>query len=424
MRFPRRTQIILSALAITVGAVALSGCQKSDDASKPVAALQMENGSKIGVFTYENTSGGVTLTDFKFGTIALEIPSEIDGKQVVGIDSNAFSSDDFISKIYLPSSVRSVGAKAFSGCKKLSGVYSSGNPDKVKLDETSFEGSNIDSISPYSEPDPSVYFCNAEFKYSEKDDVDGVLITGYKPEISFGIPDEVNGSKVTGLSENVFINNVFLTSVVIPDTVTKIEPFAFSGCSSLVSVEMPASVSEIGDHAFYNCKSLRNITITGGNGLAGGADLTSVSEIGEWAFGGCESLPDVTFSDNLASIGFGAFSRCKGLTEVFIPASVKTIDSCAFLTCSSLESISVDEANKSYSSLDGVLFNKKQTELLAYPKGKQESYNIPSTVKTLGAYSFYNCTAPVVPKSVKSIKFNALEGTGLTIQESFSVSVE
>lgn len=421
MRSTRGTKIILSALAIAAGAVCFSGCQKSGEELK--AIFQMENG-EIGVFTYENISGGVALTDFEYSRIALEIPGEIDGKPVIGIDSNAFSYDELLSEIYLPDTVKTIGEKAFSGCKKLTDVYSNGDPKSVLLSDTSFEGSNVQSVSARPDTDRSTYFCKAEFKYSEKDGAEGVFITGYNPDITLEIPDEINGSKVTALSENLFLNNVFMDSVKIPDSVTEIERFVFSGCTNLVSVEIPASVSKIGDHAFFNCKSLRNVSVTGGNGLAGGADLSGISKIGEWAFGGCESLPDVTFSDNLNTIEFGAFSRCKGLTDVFIPAGVNSIESCAFLTCSSLESIAVDEANRSFSSSDGVLFNKNQTELLAYPMGKQESYNIPSTVKTLGAYSFYKCPAPVIPKSVNRIKFKALEGTGLTIEESFFVSVE
>ena len=50
-----------------------------------------------------------------------------------------------------------------------------------------------------------------------------------------------------------------LTGVTIPDSVTKIEVWAFSGCKSLTSVTIPARVTKIGDEAFSNCKSLKYV---------------------------------------------------------------------------------------------------------------------------------------------------------------------
>ncbi len=387
------------------------------------ASFQTENG-EIGVFTYEKTSDGVALTNFEYGRIALEIPGEIDGKPVVGIGSGAFSSDGFLSLIYLPDSVTTINSKAFSNCKNLDAVYYMGDPDKLSYDETVFEGASVQNFNTYFPADADTYFCSAGFDYGEAEDGQGIIIDGYTADVAFDIPDEINGSKVTEIRENLFINNIYMSSVDIPDYVTEIDPYAFSGCTNLVSVELPAAVTEIGDHAFFNCESLKSITVSGGNGIADGADLSGISEIGEWAFGGCESLPAVTFSDRLNTIKFGAFSRCNGLGDVFIPSSVTTLESCSFYRCSSLESISVDEENSNFSSLDGVLFNKKQTEILAYPPGKMENYNIPATVKTLGEYSFYNCPSPIIPKSVNRIKHKALEGTGIEVKDSLSVWVD
>jgi hypothetical protein len=71
-----------------------------------------------------------------------------------------------------------------------------------------------------------------------------------------------------------------LTSITIPNSVTSIGNYAFSGCSSLTSVTVPSSVTSIGDYAFYGCKSLTGITIP-----------ESITSIGSSAFSGCTSLP-------------------------------------------------------------------------------------------------------------------------------------
>jgi hypothetical protein len=79
----------------------------------------------------------------------------------------------------------------------------------------------------------------------------------------------------------------------------------------------------------------------------------------------------------------------------------------AFSGCNSLTSIIVDSQNPAYSSVDGVLFNKYITNLVAYPVGKQEStYTIPSSVISIGDNAFSNCsslTSITIPSSVTSI---------------------
>ncbi|MCK5922587.1 MAG: leucine-rich repeat domain-containing protein, partial [Methylococcales bacterium] len=66
--------------------------------------------------------------------------------------------------------------------------------------------------------------------------------------------------------------------VTIPDSVTSIGDFAFTGCSSLTSVTIGDSVTSIGDWAFYDCSSLRNITFEGNAPLIGTGAFFGVSE--------------------------------------------------------------------------------------------------------------------------------------------------
>ena len=183
---------------------------------------------------------------------------------------------------------------------------------------------------------------------------------------------------VTHVGDGAFAECIALTRVSIPDSVTSIGDSAFADCNRLTSLTIPDSVTGIGDSAFQWCKALSDVTIGSG-----------VTSIGNWAFSYCDSLTELAIPDSVTSIDDGAFLGCERLTRVTIPDSVTSIGDYVFKYCAALESIEVASGNPSYSSRDGVLFDKAQTELLAYPAGKKDaSYAIPEGVTRIDMYAF------------------------------------
>ncbi len=218
--------------------------------------------------------------------------------------------------------------------------------------------------------------------------------------------------------------------MTIPDSVTNIGVFAFAVCTSLTSITVdtnnpsyssaagvlfnksrialiaypgglsgsyiiPDTVTSIGDDTFVGCRSLTNVTIP-----------NSVTNIGGYAFYDCYNLTSVTIGNGVTSIRDFAFGYCISLTSVTIPDSVTSIGNGAFVDCTSLVSITVDTNNPSYSSVAGVLLNKSQTALIAYPDGLSRTYTIPNCVTTIGDYAFSGCatlTSVTIPNSVTSI---------------------
>ena len=123
-----------------------------------------------------------------------------------------------------------------------------------------------------------------------------------------------------------------------------------------------------------------------------------------------QEITSITIPDSVTDIGEYSFYQCSGLTSVTIPESVVSIRESAFFGCSGITNITVNENNKSYSSENGILYNKDKTMLITCPAGKTGSIKIPDSVKNIGWRAFLGCTGLTsikIPDSVKSIGWNA-----------------
>lgn len=145
-----------------------------------------------------------------------------------------------------------------------------------------------------------------------------------------------------------------IRKVVIENGVTAISTTAFDGC--------PMSEIEIAD---------------------------SVESIGRFAFGNCITLAELVLPEGLKEISLYAFSGCDLLTSVTIPENVSVIEDGIFYGCMSLTEIEVNKKNKNYTSVDGILYTKDMTQLVAYPVGKKlEEFVVPDGVKEICGGTF------------------------------------
>lgn len=134
----------------------------------------------------------------------------------------------------------------------------------------------------------------------------------------------------------------------------------------------------------------------------------------EESIGNVLNIPSIINTDEVTysviRIGSWAFRHCTNLTSVSIPKSVTRISEDTFSFCEKLKSFEVDKKNQSYTSVDGVLFNKDMTLLVKYPGGKTgEEYIIPNSVAHIGAGAFEGCSLAgiIIPDSVTRIGYSA-----------------
>jgi hypothetical protein len=174
------------------------------------------------------------------------------------------------------------------------------------------------------------------------------------------------------IGQSAFGGCWLMRSITIPDSVTNTGDYVFEYCSGLTEATLSKNVSRITYWEFYNCASLTSFTIP-----------PNVTSISNEAFAGCLALTNLALPSGLLSICEGAFSGCTNLTTMVIPSSVTNIGIVPFAQDTSLSSIQVDANNPAFTSIDGVLFSKDKTTLLAYPNGKAGSYSIPNGVTSI-----------------------------------------
>ncbi len=151
----------------------------------------------------------------------------------------------------------------------------------------------------------------------------GILKSYRGSETDIFIP---NG--VTSISNDVFSENLNISSVIIPEGVQTIGKGAFRSCSNLRQVHLPNTLVAIGDAAFYHCTNLTDIILP-----------KNITAIGTEAFAYCSSLSSITIPGSICAIPQGMMSECINLESVIIEPGVKTISYYAFDNCTNLKSL-------------------------------------------------------------------------------------
>ena len=209
------------------------------------------------------------------------------GDSVTNIDTNAFGNCANLTSVAIGKSVANIHRNAFYGSKNIEAVY-------------------ISDISSW---------CNINF----------------------------NRERLPGSSKRLYLNDVEVKDLVIPDTVTGISTYAFSNFSNLKTVTIGKGVKSIGDGAFYGCKGLASVNIL---------DMASWCRINigsNWAGNPLyytkrlclngEEIKELVIPNNITNVLSETFRYCSNLTSVTIPSSIKTISDGAFSGCEKLEKV-------------------------------------------------------------------------------------
>ena len=268
----------------SIGEWAFYNCQNLEDINLPLSV------TSIGYYAFYNCSG--------FNSIILPY-------NITSIKHHAFYSCSNLKSITVPSNVTSIENDVFRGCsseliiKCVDGSFAHNYAIKNNI---SFE-----LIKEY------VAYGNCGNNITWTLDKDGILELIGVGEMGEGDYFSEYANLITKVIVNEGINSIHINSEQMNDSFVNI-----------TEIILPESLLKIDDYAFYGLENLNNITIP-----------PNLKEIGSYSFAKCVSLERIDIPKGLTTIEEYAFEKCSRLKSVVIPGSVTTMGSMIFADNSS-----------------------------------------------------------------------------------------
>ena len=318
------------------------------------------------------------------------IPDRIDNKKVTSIADSAFR-EKSITSVVFGQYVESIGNYAFYSCQSLNELDFSKSSVKTIGDYAFTVCKSLESIE-FPDSLESVGY-GAFSAYT--DGYYGSYVASSLKSVKFG--GGLKSIESYAFYENRALNTVKFTG----DALTSIGYRSFYN-TDITELDLSGANASIGTSAFSNCNSLRTVKLSGVNTIESGAfygcdELVNLemsdtlTTIEGSAFCSCTSLKTVIFSDSVTTIADGSFTDCTGLESVTIGKGCTSVTASAFTRNVNLVKFDVSEDNESYTSVDGVLYNKEKTAVVCYPKSLSGEYVIPDTVTSIEKAAFENC---------------------------------
>ena len=230
------------------------------------------------------------------------------------VASYAFAKCDYLKSFTANEGLISIGTGAFYGCSALASVNL---PSTVsEIGAYAFDG------TPYLQK--SGDFVTAG---------DGVLIRYQGSQTDAVVPDSVSR-----IAPHAFSSSK-TKSVIIPSSVYSIDAYAFADCVGLETISFSDGLVTIGDGAFRGCKSLKELNTP-----------ASLSYIGQGAFRGDSTLQSAAVCGSDLTLSYNAFKGCTGLNYTLLSDGVSAVLGNAFDGCTALEGLSVSPKTKNISS--------------------------------------------------------------------------
>ena len=401
------------------------GKEQSQPSEKVVVEVPSWSG-KLAVAELNDGSGYLVEGRIALAEGKIVVPSEVDGKPVVGCTEYGFKNCTKITSIILPDTITSYGdimhdpfanctnlrrvkfsrgatiVSGFEGCEMLKEVAF---PDEVvsvagifknckNLTKVTF-GKNFQNIAKGALRNNDnlkeivIVEGNPYFRIESK-----CIISKSRNSVYYAMSDAVIPEGVSIIDEGAF-RNTKIDTLVIPRSLKRICKEAFM-TSSIREISVPSGVEFVGESAFMYCRNLEKVIFEG---------ESKIKDLEQYTFAYCNNLKTIVLPSKVQKLGQLIFVDCKELS-VRIPASVIEIQPSSFRDCGGAE-IEIDENNEVYSS-EGNCIIHKPTKTLVHAS---DSSVIPSYITKIGQFAVTGLTLETfkVPENVVEIGENAFK---------------
>ena len=425
--------VVFNAGLTNIGENAFYNCDKINEISLPASLATLDETafnkcsgiSKIVIDTdnevfESNDSHCIVVKDDMH--LVLGCKNTVIYEGIVSIGRYAFDECTGLKSIYIPWTVTSIAEDAFENCYNLSYIAVQENNDNYVSENN----------------------CLIEL-VGTVDNVEKLLLLGCQNST---LTDLMN---IKEISVYAFQGCVYLESIYLPKTVSKIAGGSFDGCTGLKSVNvgntelafdgdvfatstgiqtivLPLgmnvnSIKESG--VFTTCKSVKNLTVptdlipyflnVAKNSITA-LVVTEGAEIADGLLSKCTNLTTVVLPASIESIGDGAFEGCKKLTSVKLASgsALSYIGYNAFRDCTVLNTLSTDDVTSTGLVVpagvahigNGAFYNNLKLASVDFADG--------AVLTSIGYNVFAKCEALVsltIPAVVTDINYAAFDGT-------------
>lgn len=322
--------------------------------------------------------------------------------QVTRLGHYAFYYCDELTSVVLPEGLTEIGKSAFYFCRNLEYVELPNS--LVTIGEFAFQGSS--AVTSFYIPRNVTSIAKNAFLYCTG--VNDFMVSGSNPCYK-SVAGVLYTKDMTMLV--AYPPAATAASFAIPETVTRLQDFAFHFNDHLTQVTIPESVTWVGGAAFRGCDGLTSLYFPDG-----------ITHIGSSGFSECDNLTSVHLPANLDTIHNSMCGQLTSLTEITIPRNVKCIDNFAFQKASGIKSIIFEEGScldsigtrafEECTSLESFDMPNSVTKMGGEPFGQcysLKSVHLSDNLQILAGSTFFDCTSLVeveVPSSVTFIDRN------------------
>ncbi|MBR1591660.1 MAG: leucine-rich repeat domain-containing protein [Ruminococcus sp.] len=283
------------------------------------------------------------------------------------IDVMTFMNCSSLSEVILPDTVEAIGLSAFYGCKSLENIHL---PESlIAVEQNAFMGTGLKKIII---PSSVMSIGYSAFGYDENENpIEDFRIVGESGSAAQAYAVDTD-------SEYDYANNFTFTTVEADESY---EEYLNLDTKIYDDYEY---FTENGEATIVFCYS-SDSTVS----VPEDIDGMKVTAIYKNAFMTCTSA-EIILPDTVRTIGDSAFSSY--VVKIVIPGGCMSIEGDEpFLMCSNLQEIEVTDGDGEYSSLDGVLYNKDKSRLIAYPLEKRDTdFKAPEALREIGVSAFCN----------------------------------